>query len=755
MSMFFKTGISRRWFMKLGLSGYAGLTVHKYGRGKSLLKKDLPDAVSRTSLKNLQAIPTTCRQCPAGCGIVAYLDGDRLVQVMGNPGHPDNRGGLCAKGIAGVNLVNDVERLLHPLKRVGERGGSRWSRITWDEAFNILESRLRPLMSRGQAQRLVVDSGSRDPLLETFLSGLGDPNILWRSEEKNLSEEAALKSLTGLPVLEADIENSRFIFNFGANPFEHHDRFVGIARRLVNARVEKGARLVTFDVRMSKTAAGSDEWIPLKAGTDGLLALAFIRVILDNGLYRDDYFSKSNPSFIPRLKKHVSGYSLDFVASECGVPIKKIEELARMFASHSPAVALMGNGATDHHNGFDNARAITLLNILSGSIGKKGGLYYPGNGADLKPVSGSEQREAIVNLNLNALIDSCASLDTCLITMSNPAYSDSDCLALKETLKDSGKVPFLAVMDTHMTETALLADLVLPAATYLESWNIETRFSLDKKPLININQPAAELMSDARILRSPAFNIGKLLEHQFRPRGESLELGNLCLELSGRLGGRMAEILPFEDTRDYVRKQVAGLEDVSRLGGLEYLKAHGCWEGKQAFSCTDTERFFRRYSPVFKAGQPVEFPEYHVRPTPESEMKNKFTLTTYRSCLDAHGTSNSKWIREFSHENRLWMNSGSARKLGLKNGSRVRVISRTGQLVLRILTTERIHPDSVALSTGLGHTGVGQVARAKAFKSRDRDTELIWWGKKGNGINPQEITAGKYLKDTRVVVEKV
>lgn len=753
--MFFKTGISRRWFMKLGLSGFAGLTVHKYGRGKSRSDKGLPAAVSRTSLKKLKAIPTTCRQCPAGCGIIAYLDGDRLVQVLGNPGHPDNRGGVCAKGIAGINLVNDVERLLYPLKRVGPRGGSRWSRITWDEAFNILVSRLQPLISQGDTRRLVVDSGSKDPLLDAFVSGLEDSNVLWRSDQKNRCQEAALISMTGMPRLEADIENSRTIFNFGANPFEHHDHFVGLARRIVNARIDRGTRLVTFDVRMSKTAAGSDEWIPLKAGTDGLLVLALIRVILDNGLYKDDYFHRTNPAFIPGLKKHVSRYNLEYMASECGVPVRKIEKLARLFATRSPAVALLGNGVIDHQNGFDNARAITLLNILVGSIGKKGGFYYPGPGGSLKPVSGAEQAKPPGFLDLKALIESSTPPHTCLIILSNPAYSDPDCLDLEKILKDTRQIPFLTVMDTHMTETALLADLVLPAATYLESWSVETRISLEMKPLINFNQPAVELMSDARVLRSPAFNIGKLLEQQFRPRGESLELGNLCLELSRRIGGPIADALPFDDTLDYVQKQVDGMEDLSRLGGIQYLKKHGYWQGEPLASMADTERFFRSHSPLLKAGQTGSLPDYKMSPPPESEQTGEFTLTTFRSNLVAYGTSNSKWAREFFHENRLWMNSGSARKLGLKNGSRVRVISRIGRLVLRVLTTERIQPDSVALAVGLGHTGVGQVARAKAFKSRDRDTGLIWWGKEGSGVNPQRIISGKDLKDTRVLVEKV
>jgi anaerobic selenocysteine-containing dehydrogenase len=764
--MFFKTGISRRWFMKLGLSGFAGLTAHKYVQGKTKPDQGLPASVSRTSLKKYQAIPTTCRQCPAGCGVIAYLDGDRLVQVLGNPDHPDNRGGLCAKGIAGINLVNDVERLLYPLKRVGPRGSSSWSRITWDEAYSILFTRLKPLISRGETHRLVVDSGSEDPLLNEFLSSLGCSNVLQRQVEKNNCGQAALASVFGLPLLEADIENSHTIFNFGANPYENHDRFVGMARRLVKARVDNGARLVTFDVRMSKTAAGSDEWIPLKAGTDGLLALALVKVILDSGQYHRDYFRKKNQGFIARLKKHVSRYTLEYTESECGVPSRVIEKLALRFATGSPAVALVGGGVTDHYNGFESARCIALLNLLVGNVGKKGGLFYPGWGSEtdrIFQISKSAETRPTGFADLKTMIESKSGLDTCLIYQSNPAYSDADCLALEKVLKDEDKIPFLVVMDTHMTETALLADLVLPAATYLESWGVETRLSMERKPLINFNQPAVTLLSDAQVLRSPAFNIGKLLGRQFRPRGESREIGTLCLELSRRLGGKIAEFLPYEDTLDFVRKRIAGHEDVSRQGGIQYLKQHGYWEGEHPISLAETEVLFQRYSPVLKASSLFDLPEYQSLPNQGKKDNNVFVLTTFKPNLSAYGTANSKWVREFFHQNQLWMNAGSARKLGIKNGSRVRITSSVGSLTLRVLATERIHPDSAALATGVGHSGVGNVARGKAFKSQDRDTGLIWWGKKGNGVNPHQIIEsqcaaswpGQGLKDTLITVEKI
>ncbi len=143
--------------------------------------------------------------------------------------------------------------------------------------------------------------------------------------------------------------------------------------------------------------------------------------------------------------------------------------------------------------------------------------------------------------------------------------------------------------------------------------------------------------------------------------------------------------------------------------------------------------------------------------------KNEFVLTSFKSNLTAKGTANSKWAREILHGSRLWINKKAAERLGIKNGDRVRVSSPAGAVITRVLTTGRIHPDSVALAEGLGHTAVGNVAKARRFKSKDQDTNLIWWSKKGSGVNPKEVIVrrkdsvggGLGSKDTVVRIEKL
>jgi thiosulfate reductase/polysulfide reductase chain A len=768
-----RKGISRRKFMKSGFAWVAGTAAGLGSIGKIPTKKKIK-AVSRTSLKSLRAIPTTCEQCPAGCGIIAYLDGDRLVQILGNPNHPNNRGGICAKGIAAINLVNDTERLFHPLKRTGARGSGAFTQISWDEAYSTLSDRIREMMEEGRISEFVIDKGQDDSLLDRFLASLGASRVIDRHILKNLNRRAALTSMVGSPALLEDVGNSRTVLNFGANPFSNHDLFISFARRLVHARVEKGAKLITFDVRLSETAAKSDAWYPTKAGTDGIVALAMARTIVDKGLADSNFIENKTDFTLSNLKSLLDPYSPQSAERESGVNASDIERLAIDFATQKPSVAIIGGGITDHENGTQNARCISLLNWLVGNLEQEGGLFFPrlpGRQSD------KEKQSQLIPSNrgntirgIQELEQTKARIDTYFAYLSNPAYSEPDCQSAARLLNNDKAVSFLVVMDTHLTETAMLADVVLPAATYLEGWGLNSAPSLNGIPILNLRQPVVSLLSPARALRSPAFDVGKLLEPSFQPMGEAVEIGNMCLELARRIGGNVSNKFPFQDTQEYVLKEIRGY---GIQGGLESLKENGFWVNHTAKKNSYPDKSERSHLlKIPKVKMISRFPEQEGKtPLPgyqaissHSRKKNdEFILTTFKPNLMGRGTANSKWIREILHENRLWINKEVANRLGIKNNDRIRVISKKGSLTARAIPTSRIHPESVAFAEGLGHTAVGNVARSRRFKSQDSDTSLIWWAQKGNGVNPMEIIEMQYdprggglgLKDTVVRIEKI
>ena len=730
--------------MRDGVSLMAGSTL-SLGAISSSDRDKKKISVSRTSLKSLTAIPTTCQQCPAGCGVIAYLNGNRLVQILGNPAHPINKGGICAKGIAGINLVNDPERLLYPLKRIGPRGENRWSRITWDEAYHLLGTRIGRLIKEGRTEEFVVDIGRTDFILRQFTLAVGQFAVIDRPVLKNINRSSAFAYMTGHSGSIPDIAHSRTVLNFGANPFANHDYYVGIARRLALARAEKGTKLITFDVRMSETAARSDEWHPVKPGTDGSVALAMANVIVNKGL-ADTQFLANRAEISPEvLIEHLSQYTPELAERESGISAEDIERLAYQFALQKPSVAILGGGAFDHENGYQNTKCVSLLNWLVGNVGKKGGIFY--FGLPQEQISGATVMQTISRLKKQS-----TPIDIYFSCLSNPAYSDPECDKSAAFLKDEKTTPFLVVMDTNMTETAMLADLVLPAATYLESWGAEFAPPLDGIPVLNIRQPAVSLLSPAETLRSPSFDSGKLLENVFQPLGEAKEVGNVCLKLAKDLGGAINRALPYQNTQEFFSKMF--LSTLLEITNLDDLKQKG-------FLINENSDPIVQESLAIKLR--LRLPDYKSNRSQGKKDPNQFILTTFKTNLGTSGMENSKWAREIFHENRLWLNKQKAEQLGINNGDNVRITSSVGSLTLRVQTTNRIHPESVALAEGLGHTAFGSVAQAQKSKSKDRDTQLVWWSKKGKGVNPNSIIenrldpvgGGQASKDTVVHVYKI
>jgi len=758
--------------MKTGLVWVAG-AVSGLSTARRISAEKNITGVSRTSLKPLRAIPTTCEQCPAGCGIIAYLDGERIVQILGNPNHPNNQGGICAKGLAGINLVNDPERLLYPMRRLGARGDGLWRRITWDEVYSTLGKRINEMIRNDRISEFVIDSGQDDPLLDRFIAAIGSRRIINRPSLKNLNRDTAFTSMIGSQFLIEDAGRSRTILNFGANPFANHDQFIGFARRIVLAQVKKGARLITFDVRMSETAAKSEKWYPIMAGTDGIVALAMSKVIVEKGLADKNFMDNRTNFSLSKIKAHLSRYTPILAEKESGIKASDIDRLAVEFATNRPSVAIIGGGIIDHENGTQNIRCIALLNWLVGNLEKEGGLFFPRFPGNHQSKSIPLDRAQSSNgKDLIELQESNARIDTYFSYLSNPVYSDPECNSTARLLKNEKKVPFLVVMDTHLTETAMVADMVLPAATYLEGWGLSSAPSLDMVPILNLRQPVVSLLSVAKVLRSPTFEVGKLLEPTFQPRGEAKEVGNLCLELALRIGGNISKNLHFKDTQDYISKVLSSIPGLKIRENLKFLKRHGFLvdktqkKGARYISPKELPPLGQKveiYSNTLKQNNQSPVPEYQPIIKHKKKKEDEFILTAFKSNLRARGTANSKWAREILHENRLWINKEAADRLGIKNGNKVRVSSSVGTLTVRALITNRIHPGSVALAEGLGHTAVGNVAKAKRFKSYDRDTNLIWWDKKGRGVNPNEIIerradsigGGQCLKDTVVRVEKI
>ena len=716
--------------------------------------------VSRTTGRELKSIPTTCQLCQARCGLLAFLRHGRLVTLEGNPEHPNSKGRVCAKGQAAVNLVYNPDRLLYPMKRAGARGDGTYERISWGEALDEIASKLKALRAGGHPDQFIFQGGAMASprFVSRFLDAFGTTSAFFFSQpSSDTNRRLALLSTWGSEDGIGDVARSKFILNFGSNPYEAHWYHVPLIQRLIEARVERSARLVTFDVRLSKTAGKSDEWFPVNPGTDGLVALSMASVIMEERLYDEAFLGRWSNYGAGDLAKHLAGYQPENTEGETGVAAADVRRVARDFATSKPATTLTGSGLTMRRNGLQNERCVLLLNAITGNIDVPGGFCLPRvykldepDPVPPKPTAGAGSKGLPVSPHavLSMVREGKLAAGVYMSYMFNPAYSSADQLAVAEILKDEKLIPYFVAVDILPSETAMLADLVLPDTTFLERWDLESTPSFNMVPFVSLRQP---------VVISP---------------GESAPFHDVCIELGRRVGGGMERFSAFHSAPDYVRAVARGIPGLNDAGGFEYLKEHGVWYDAKA---NPAYRSFEKGG----FGTPSGLLEIH---SPDLEVKGSDALPTFRA-VGSYGSAGkddlflvtfkwgvltsslgaSKWLSEIVHDDVFLMNAATARARGIDNGDTVEVQSAVGTIKGKVRLTQGIHPRVVASPTGTGHWGLGRVARAQKFESDDADTKLVWWkvdraGWHPNAIIPiahDNIAQGQAWHDTVVSVKKI
>ena len=744
--------ITRREFIKVGATGVAALALNQ--GLSSLVNAQDPTpggrSVSRTTGTPRHPVPSTCSMCPARCGIIGFLEDNILVKIEGNPQDPNSRGRLCAKGVAGIQYCYNADRLLYPLKRTGARGAGQWQRITWEQAYGELTTRLQAIKASGRPEELVYMGALDEPLVGRLMRAFGTPNALDERALHRANQERASELTWGARTGVNDVANARYILNFGANPYESHPNFVPLVQRLVGARLN-GAKLVTFDPRLSNTAGKSDEWFAIQPGTDGLVALAMANVIMQLGLYDGDFLLGWTNYPVEKLAEHLRQYDLDTASAASGIKAGHIRRVAIEFATSLPATAISGGGVSQHANGVQNERAILLLNALVGNIDAKGGYCLPrayalDEPSPKPPAPAKPSNLAPINQSLRLIRETKQKVGALVTYRHDPVYDHPDSALSATVLKDEGLIPYHVAIASYLTESAALADLILPAATYLESWGLYSMPAYDLVPFVGLQQPV------------------------IKPVGESLPMHNICLEMAKRIGGGMESYFKFSSIEAYLRTVVNQVEGLTQAGGLDYLKENGAWRDSAA---RPTYRAFAR--PGFKTpsgkleiyskqgGETPPLPDYQPIAA-HNKLGDEFVLVTFQWNVHSGGlTANCMWLSEIAHDNPVWINKQVAEARGIKHGDRVKVTSASGTITTTAHVTNGIHPRVVAMGGSVGHWEAGRVAKGEPFKSNDPSTRLIWWGEKhGHGVHPyplipigsDPIGGGQAWQDTKVTVSK-
>ncbi|RVX39797.1 anaerobic selenocysteine-containing dehydrogenase [Nonomuraea polychroma] len=755
-------------------------------------------------------VPSMCQMCTTACGIIANVREGRLLTIEGNPEDPNSRGSICAKGVAGPSVLYDPYRLLYPLKRVGRRGEGRWRRISWEEAYDEIADRLRAIRESGHPEEFALQQGrnrSKD-IVRRFLNAYGTPSHFTHRALCSLNRRAAILTTIGESDWDlGDFENSRYILNFGCNWAEAHQGHIPVATRMMRAREHNNAKIVTLESRLSNTAALSDEWFCVKPGTDGLIALAMSNVICAEGLWDKEWFDTWCNYPADKYAEHVRSYTPERAEAESGMPATAIRRIAREFAAAAPRCTTICNrGSHAHRNGFYNDRAITVLNALVGNMGKAGGWCWHPNAewddkqfpepgpippkptvrsviADAKdwPLANAWQgREMKVGEIVYLWIKERRQRVSALMTYNcDQAWAWPEANLVRDVLADEELIPFHFCMDVMYSETAHLADIVLPWTTYLERWDIDARPPQGLVDYVGLRQPVV------------------------RPLGETKDLREVFPELARRIGGGMERYFPWQTPEEYFEEYFRAVP-----GGLSHMRAHGAWQDPRKrphylpyerrlsdeelagseideptgviYKGTDPKTGERQaigilingiarrgfttpsrkveVSSTFIAvkGEQADkridpLPIYdpipsHSRPFAADEL---IMISFKWNVHNAHRTGQSKWLQEIVHSNPAWLNTATAAQLGLSEGDWIEVTSfrphdphvphgdgsELGSLRTRVHLTEGVHPSVIAISHNSGRSHGGPIAtngrdqaRIPAYGPASHDAkEQPWW----------------------------
>lgn len=783
--------ISRRNFIKLGATTTAvGAAVMATHRGVwALLDRQNGSMATRNQVAaagSLEEIwvKTSCALCPAGCGLDVRVVNGRAVKIEGNPLHPLNQGVCCLKGQAALEVLYSPERIEHPRLQTGERGSGDWAEISWDDALAMVAEHLTDLRQQGQAHTVAFmhgeTHGQMRALINRFMAAYGSPNVISRHSQDEQAARLGMfltQGINGLPVY--DLNNARYIMTFGGNLLESSRHVIGYLGALAfmrRGRPDRG-KLVAVHPRLSLTGVKADEWVPIRPGTYGALALGMANVIINSKLYDETFvrdFTFGFEDFKDEDDQPHQGfknlvlerYPLDRAAAITGVPAEIIARLAGEFATNRPAVAIMPTdpGGLSSDNSLYTAMAIHALNALIGAIDAPGGVLvqrfpqladWPEFTLDATAQTGLAQERvdaagsaelllalsAYQNVAGRLLAGQPYPVNTLFLYNTNPVYDAPDGRQFAQALK---QIPFVVSFASVLDESAAHANLILPASTFLELWGDDYLEGTGYAG-VSLRQPVIEPVHDTR---NP---------------------GDVLLDLAARVGQPVATALPWATYRALVQHRLSGIDmdwDKFESNGvwseMVYFNAapgSPAWAevvGRDRLNAPQDGRFDFFSRELFAAlVAPTDLdclPHFDTPPTLTNDSASAaaypFLLVTQTlitqprnwdgivpTLEEAYGLqTNMKW------SSWVEINPRAAESLGVQNGDLVWVESVVGRVQAPVRLFEGIWPNAVYLPPGQGHR------------------TLVKWGRdSGNnrvvGVNPNQlVTAG--TSPTRVKIYK-
>jgi thiosulfate reductase/polysulfide reductase chain A len=752
-------------------------------------------------------IPSCCNMCGGQCGInVHVVNGvvDKIEPNNWNPnnytnissdwfdGYTDQSGckegaAICPKGNAGIMALYDPDRLTTPLKRTNPDktigADPQWEEISWDQALDEIAEKMKALRDADEAHKLIwfsEDHSFTHPQ-QDFCALYGTPNYSNHANLCDVSRKASFKSVMGDERPLADFLETRYILLFGWNPTSAI-KWVHLPRIITRA-IEDGARMVVVDPYMSDTAAKAQEWVPIRPGTDGALALALAHVIIRDDLYDKEFVEQWTVGF-DRYAAYVEDKTPEWAEGITSVKAATIERLARELATSKPALVDVWSGPGQHSNGVQGGRAIALLNALIGTIDRPGGMMSPSRGGGKWTQAQPDEKAAETLKNermdkktkdgqeyplrhgsgvyaqsfLNILEGRPYAPKMGVFVFQNVMMSVPGSKTVGEAL---AKLETIVVIDTMMSETAMMADYVLPGTVYLERYDVNGHWVT--WPVVGLRQPVVKPRFGQPAEYEVVAALGRRLGLKDKAGKDFFSVGaisgepiedltawyeeQLSNELKNGSPGLTLEEMKSLPGAVWVdkkgtayRKFAAALSaealetafydgDQAKDGTLVYNKAKDAGGtvigaiigGKAVKGFATPSRKVEFYAKGLEekkdaAGKPVNpLPAYEPRDWQPSQDFPLYLINWKEASHTHTRTFNNAWLLELKPENPLIIHPDTADKLGVSDGDEVVIESPYGTTTAKAKLSRRMHVEVVGLQHGFGHWAGGS-------KAKDRGT---------------------------------
>lgn len=661
-------------------------------------------------------VKTLCRMCDDHCGIDVHVKDGKVLKIEGNKDFCWNRGRLCIKGSHGVDMIYHPDRITKPLKRT-ENG---FVEISLEQALDEIAEKMNAIREEDGARAIGVWKGEavgfaqQEELARRWIHAIGSPNYFSNDSACFAGRWIGYSLVYGRWNAQPDFENSDCIVIFGANPPHAHPNMT----QQINRARERGAKLVCIDVRLSAIARQADSFALIKPGSDGAFAWGLIRELINNDWYDKNFVEKFTIGF-DKVKEYAQKFTYEYVTEETGCDAQKyISEIARMLKDSMPhAVVYVGNGLEHHENGINNIRACAYLDGILGLVDQKGANYspLPSGQKDLtiyeeKPLKHLEpigEDKFPILYHYRQECHTMTMMDTILsgkpypvkalvLTGANPAISNPNSAKVRKAL---ASLDLFVVREHFMSQTAQLADYILPAASYLERSEFHTHGGYQTITLTTrVIEPEPEVQDEYMFFHDLAHRMGA---GEYFPWENEDELNKWLVADTG---------VPFEtyvnhpSGYNYAPKKYAKHEEKLAKGEKPFNTASGKFEFTSAILKEKGYEEIAEYIPPKSNSKKDDFP---------------FTLVTgARKVMYYHGRNhNIKALASALTAPEVEIHPADAKRLGIKTGDKVKVKTVMGEIEIpaTVMAENEIGEGVIQITHGWEEANVNLLTHDNVF----------------------------------------